>query len=308
MNTAGERRKHYGTFGLSRIAMQLVNVRRQRAGVPENVEVRIDRLRRDEARIAEALGERDGRTVRNRRILVVGPGQLLREARYFAVANRVTCLDLDVIPHGIDPMAYARMLRDNGVGRVLKTVGRKLVGNDRYEMAQWRRQLGIAELPHPLCVVGDICDGAPEAGSWDVVASWAVFQHIPDAKLAVRRCAEALRPGGALYIGVHIWTCNTGHHDIRAFTGQEDAFPLWAHLRPAHAHEVERSAWLNELRLRDWRAIFGEVCPGFREYQERYDEKAERAKMTPALREELAAYDDEELYTVDAFFCWRKPG
>ena len=82
---------------------------------------------------------------------------------------------------------------------------------------------------------------------------------------------------------------------------------MWAHLRPSAAHLVEPSAYLNELRLGDWRKVFADVCPGFHEYQERYDEQGYRAKMTPALREELSAYSDEELYTVDVFFAWTKP-
>lgn len=306
-DSASDRLSHYGTFGLSRIVTQVLNVRRQRSQVAALVDIKLERLRRDEARIAAALGGADRRSVHDRRVLVVGPGQLLREARYFAVRNRVTCLDLDVIPNGIDPLAYAQMMRRNGVGRVLKTIGRKLIGNDRLELQRWRAELGVAKLPEPECLVGDICDGAPEPGSWDVLGSWSTFQHIADVRLALARCVEALRPGGALYIGIHLWTSNTGHHDIRAFSGQEDALPPWAHLRPRDAHLVEPSAYLNRLRLGDWRTIFADVCPGFSEYQERYDEAGARAKLTPALREELADYADEELYSVDVFFAWRKP-
>jgi SAM-dependent methyltransferase len=300
---SAERLKHYGTFGLRRVAQQLLGLRRFRAGVPDNVAVRIERLRRDQTRIEEALGH----AAQGQRVLIVGPGQLLREARFFAIQNQVTCLDLDVIPAGIDPVAYLKMLRANGPGRVVKTLGRKLLGNDRIELAEWRRQLGVSYLPEPECLVQDICDGAPSAGNWDVLASFAVFQHIPDVRLAVRRCVEALAPGGVLYIGVQLWTGNIGHHDIRAYTGNEDQLPLWGHLRPSRAHEVEPSAWLNELRLRDWRAAFGELCPGFTEYQERFGEPELRAKMTPELREELADYDDEELYTIDVFYRWQKP-
>ncbi len=302
-NATTEPRKHYGTFGLRRVGQQLLGLRQFRADVPANVAVRIERLRRDESRIEEALG----RPLRGQRVLVVGPGQLLREARFFAIANQVTCVDLDVIPDGIDPLAYAKMLRTNGLGRVVKTVGRKLIGNDRIELAEWRRQLEVAYLPAPQCLVRDICDGAPSPGNWDVLTSFAVFQHIADVSTAVRRCVEALAPGGVLYIGVQLWTGNIGHHDIRAYSGREHELPLWGHLRPSAAHEIEPSAWLNELRLRDWRAVFAEHCPGFREYQERFGEAELRAKMTPALREELADYEDDELYTIDVFFRWRKP-
>lgn len=302
-DSTSDRLAHYGTFGLRRIADQIRSVRTQRSGVPEFVKVRIDRMRRDADRVAEALG----RPLQGQRVLVVGPGQLLREARFLAVDNAVTCLDIDVIPKGIDPVGYGRMLVSNGPGRVIKTVGRKLIGNDRFELQEWRQQLGIAYLPDPECLVGDICDGAPDPGSWDVLASWSVFQHVPDPRAALRQCVAALRPGGVLYIGMQIWTCNAGHHDIRAFTGHEETLPLWAHLRPDQADKVQSSAWLNRFRLSQWREVFGDVCPGFTEYQERYGEDDYRARMTPDLRQELKDYDDEELYTVDAFYRWQKP-
>jgi len=303
METTGDRLKHYGTFGLQRVAKQILGTWKSRGGVPENVAVRLERLRRDEARLEEALQ----RPVRGQRVLVVGPGQLLREARFFALHNQVTCLDIDVIPTGFDPLGYLQMLRANGPARVLKTVGRKLVGNDRIEFAEWKRQLGVSWLPDPECIVGDICDGVPNPGRWDVLTSFAVFQHIPDPGLAVKRCVEALAPGGVLYIGIQQWGSNLGHHDIRAYIGEEHLLPLWAHLRPGKEHLVESSAWLNELRLRDWRAIFEEHCPGYTEYQERFGEAEYRAKMTPELRQELADYEDDELYTIDVFFRWRKP-
>jgi SAM-dependent methyltransferase len=295
--------KHYGTFGLRRVVQQIAAVRRGRATLPEYVATRIARLRTDEARLAEAFGG----PVEGKRMVVVGPGQLLREARFFAQKNEVTCLDLDVIPKGIDVVAYAKMLRANGPGRVIKTVGRKLIGNDRPEYEEWKRQLGRDSLPDPRCVVGDICDGVPHPGTWDILASWSLFQSIPDPHLAVKRCADALAPGGVLYMSVQLWTCNTGHHDIRAYTGQEHELPLFAHLRPGHEHEVQPSAWLNKLRLADWRRIYDEHCPGHTEYQHRYGEEELRARMTPEIRAELSDYSDEELYSVDVFFRWRKP-
>ncbi|MBL4684332.1 MAG: class I SAM-dependent methyltransferase [Nannocystaceae bacterium] len=298
-----KRLKHYGTAGIARLAQQVIGVRRERGGIPASVDVKHERLVRDRQRMEEGLAD----PLRGRRMLVIGPGQLLREARYFAVDNHVTCMDLDVIPRGVDPVAYVRMLQNNGAGRVLKTLGRKLIGNDRIEAREWKRALGLSYLPSPECVVGDICDGAPDAGTWDAVTSWAVFQHIPDVKLALQKCVEALRPGGVLYHGIQLWTCNTGHHDIRAYIGLEHALPLWAHLRPGKEELVESSAWLNRLRLRDWRAAFEEVCPGYVEFQDRWGEEDYRKKMTPELRKTLADYDDEELYTVDVFYRWTKP-
>lgn len=72
----------------------------------------------------------------------------------------------------------------------------------------------------------------------------------------------ALRPGGVIYFHVHLYTSNTGHHDIRAFTGGTDDLPPWAHLRPSTQGQVTPSAWLNQWRLRDWRAMLDKHAPG----------------------------------------------
>ena len=45
---------------------------------------------------------------------------------------------------------------------------------------------------------GDILEGAP--GGFDALFAWLVFLHIPDRGRLYRRCFEALRPGGAMYV------------------------------------------------------------------------------------------------------------
>lgn len=220
---------------------------------------------------------------------MVGPGQLLREARYFALENEITCVDLDVSPKGVDVFAYSKMLRANEPGRVIKAVGRKLIGNDRPELEEWKKQLGRRSMPDAKCD-RQYFGRRATVGHVGHRRVWSVFQSIPDRARAVRRCVEALAPGGVLYIGVQLWTCNTGDHkiraftrglkahricallcntgdhNIRAFTGREEELPLFAHLRPGHEHEVEPSAWLNKLRLSEWRAIYSELGPGFTEF------------------------------------------
>jgi SAM-dependent methyltransferase len=167
---------------------------------------RIGRLERDEQRIAELMG----REVRDLDVLIVGPGQLLKEARYFGRANRVTTLDLDEIPQGLDFGTYARMIQKNGFGRFAKTVGRKVLGVDRAQEAAWREALEVPSLPEPRMIVGDVCDLPAEVGQVDAIASWSVFQCIPDPEPAFRNMVNALRPGGVLYIGIHLYTANTG--------------------------------------------------------------------------------------------------
>ena len=47
---------------------------------------------------------------------------------------------------------------------------------------------------------GDILEGAPDAGGFDALFAWLVFLHIPERARLYRRCHEALRPGGAMYV------------------------------------------------------------------------------------------------------------
>jgi hypothetical protein len=101
-------------------------------------------------------------------------------------------------------------------------------------------------------------------------------------------------------------TSNTGRHDIPAFTGGAGNLLPWAHLRPSTNGQVTPSAWLNQWRLRDWRAMLDEHAPRYEEYRETYNEAA-HPLLSPGIRAELAEFDDEEPLTFDVFFLWKKP-
>jgi SAM-dependent methyltransferase len=266
------------------------------------VEVLLARLRRDEERMVAALG----RPVEGLDVLELGPGQQCERARYLSLRNRVTGLDYDLIPRG--PLDYLRMARRNGAGRFIKTLGRKALGVDAARRRAWARALGVSRLPEPALWQGDVCGAPLPAGAFDLVVSWSVFEHLPRPDRALANLIGALRPGGALLIGIHLYTANNGHHDPRAFTGDDDALPPWGHLRAATAAQLRPNAQLNRLRLADWRRLFTERAPGHRETLQDYGAERLRPLLTPALRAELAGYSEEELLTVDAFYAWRRPG
>jgi len=296
-------RQHYASSGIGRSLRQALHALRTNDGaIVKRVAILAERLRRDEARIASALGRELNRVD----VLIVGPGPYLSEARFFGCHNKVTAVDLDVIPRGLAPGPYIQMLRQNGIGRFVKTVGRKVLGVDRRYARAWRRECGVDRLSEPRVIQGDILKGPPRQYAYDVVACWAVFQHLSDPALAIRHMKSALRPGGVIYFGVHLYTSNTGHHDIRAFTGGAGSLPPWAHLRASTKGEVTSSAWINRWRLRDWRAMLDEHAPGYQEYRETYGD-ASRPLLRPEIRAELAEFDDEELLTFDVFFLWQKP-
>jgi SAM-dependent methyltransferase len=272
-------KKTYATFGILRSLRQTVSALRSKENADGRVAGLLRDLCRDEGRIVRKLG----RPLEGLRILEVGPGQRMERARYFARMNTVTAIDLDIIPSGTNLMSYSRMLKKNSFGRVVKTVGRKVLLVDRSIRAAWVRALGNDYLPEPKVVHGDICAVVPMPGGFDVVLSWSVFEHIPDPRKALENVIQALQPGGIFYFGR-------------------------GHLRDSTNHLIHSSAYLNKWRLSQWRGLFSEITPGFNEFLETYgNDKTLGKLMTDDLRCELSKYTDEELYTVDAYYMWKKP-
>jgi SAM-dependent methyltransferase len=296
-------KKTYASFGLSRSMRQVRHAWQERKSADANMALFLEGLRTHEQRMAQKLG----RPISGLRLLEVGPGQGAMRAGYFALSNEVLAIDLDVVPVGFEPGAYLSMLRKNGVGRLLKTLGRKLlVGNS--DGAALARAVGTTKLGAPQFLQGDICYAAPEHAAFDVVMSWSAFEHFADPRRALENVILALKPGGVFYISLHLYSANNGHHDIRAFTGGEDDLPLWGHLRQSTRHLIRPSCYLNEWRLGHWRALYGELAPGADEFLEARSQDKERwENLSPDARQELAGYSREELLSVDVIYAWRKP-
>ncbi|MCC3526539.1 MAG: class I SAM-dependent methyltransferase [Microcoleus sp. PH2017_22_RUC_O_B] len=288
----------YANFGVMNAFREVVHALRERTKTDDAVAVALERIHRDEQRISQALGK----PVRQLDILEIGGGQQMERARYFGINNQVTAIDLDVIPCGFDIASYLRMFQENGFGRLAKTLGRKLLLVDRTKQLAWQKALGISKLPNPTFMQGDICQATPKPEAYDVVVSWSTFEHLSDPKIALKHAIQSLRPGGVLYIGIHLYTSNSGHHDLRAFTGFP--LPLWAHLRASTSDSIEPSSYLNEWRLSQWRSLFEQEAKGFEEFLESYGSEQD---LTLDIRGELSEYSDEELCTVDAFYVWQKP-
>lgn len=295
--------KTYTNFGLMRSLRQMVHAFRSKKETEQRVDTLLNLLRRDEERIVHKLG----RPLEGLRVLEVGPGQGMERVFYFGMNNDVTVIDLDVIPKGFDLMNYLRMLRENSIGRMVKTFGRKILLVDRTNQMALKKALGANELIYPTIIHADICGTIPEIGLFDLVVSWSVFEHLVCPSKALDNIIRLLRPDGAFYICICLYTCNVGHHDIRAFTGLSDKLPLWGHLRSSTRHLIHPSAYLNTWRLSQWRGLFSEKAPNFEEFLETHGgEHHYRRLMTSDLRSELCEYTDEELFTVDALYMWMK--
>lgn len=297
----------YSSIGASprRLVRQAAELRRVHGGDPAAaMKIRLARARELEALLVET----GGREVAGLDMLDIGCGQLPAQLIYFSRHNRIVGIDTDVVVFGLRPKAYVRMLRVNGFQRTLKTVGRKLLRVDADFNAELLRQLDLRRLPSINARVMSAESLAFAADSFDVVYALAVFQHLARPERVLTEMVRVLRPGGVLYLDFILYTSQTGSHDFRLLEGGHPSLPLWAHLRPQFRELVSESAFLNGLRLPQWRELFGRVTPGasirLREVEgSQVREDAERLQQEG----ELLDYDLEELCTTKVVVIWRKP-
>jgi SAM-dependent methyltransferase len=295
-------RKSYATFDLLRSYRQILFALQGRNQIENRTRELVGWIKDQERLIESALCG----PVENLRILEIGPGQGMHRARYFGIKNEVVGIDLDVIQRGFNLNDYLLMLKQNGPGRLLKTIGWQIILGPTNERV-WKKVLQQKKLPYPLVHYADICSFVPEEQGFDMVLSWSVFEHLPDPKAALINSIKALRTGGILFISLHLYTSINGHHDIRAFTGEEDNLPPWGHLRAQTAQQFKPSAYLNKWRLSQWRDLLNEVAPGFTEILETGDVPEKFGpKLNNMLRQELKAYTQEELLSVNAVYMWKK--
>ena len=144
--------------------------------------------------------------------------------------------------------------------------------------------------------------------SFDVVHARSVFHHLPDPEQAAREIARILRPAGAAYISLHLYSSDTGSLDPRNM-GTERTLPPWAHLRTSTKDSVLQNAFLNELRLSEWRELFADSMPGSRvEGQPSANAVALSDDAARLMSEgELTGFTLEELLTGTVVVTWRKP-
>ncbi|WP_425100083.1 methyltransferase domain-containing protein [Tropicibacter sp. S64] len=240
-------------------------------------------------------------------VLEIGPGQTSPYQYYFATRNRYIGIDIEPIQRQNIVAGLLDDLRNRGVPRAIKTFGRRALGLDRRFDREMCRQLDIpARQGRIMCM--DASKMAFEDNSMDVVVSRSVFEHIPDPEQVMAEVARVLRPGGVAHIITHLYTCDSGIHDTRIFSGNRDEIPFWSHLRPQHRDKVRPNSYLNEIRLADYRESFDRTWPGVNHILIE-DAPAEQRTALAELRKsgELRDYSDEELLSSALVSIWKKP-
>ena len=123
------------------------------------------------------MGHALGGMLQDKDILIIGPGQHMVEMSFFAQHNRVTGIDLDVIPQHPSAREYLTMFQNNGSIRTLKTMGRKAMGYDRALRREVERQ-GVMVDDDPAMVAMDAAAMTFPDGSFDCVFSHSCFEHL----------------------------------------------------------------------------------------------------------------------------------
>jgi len=283
---------------------------RNKRGMAAHVKASIDAVNG----ALDLIEHKTGVRLEHAKMLEIGVGQLGRQMAVFGVKNDVVGIDLDVIPRGFDPAGYASMLKTNGPTRVAKTLMRKAMGFDRAFMKEAARQLGVAEIPVPRVEQMDATRLDYPDASFDFVYSFVVFEHLPEPGKVLREATRVLKPGGVCYTCLHPYTAEDGFHDLRIIdipitSPDRGDVPLWAHLRPGQIDKVRCAAYINKLRVAEWRRIFEESHPGTHvELTRRPDDEALRARLAELRASgELKDYTDEELLGGRLVAVWRKP-
>jgi ubiquinone/menaquinone biosynthesis C-methylase UbiE len=140
---------------------------------------------------------------------------------------------------------------------------------------------------------------------FDLAISAAAFEHFLDVPAVVAEVSRVLRPGGMVWVSIHLFTSPSGGHNL-SFT----EFPLqtmppgvepWDHLR---RRRLPFTVPLNEWRKHQYLETFGrhfeiiKTYCAFREGQQ---------WLTPDVRAALAGYSEEELTCGALVIVARKP-
>jgi SAM-dependent methyltransferase len=192
---------------------------------------------------------------------------------------------------------------------ILRSAGHQVYGIDRAN----RPELSLARISYILAralyswklgsvsknsqahalICGDVGALPFNAASFDLITSVAAFEHFLDVGGVVSEIHRVLRPGGLAWIGIHLFTCPSGGHNL-SFT----EIPLrtvpkgvdpWDHLRKRH---LPFHVPLNEWRRDQYFDLFSRHF----EILNHYCAMREGEEfLTPVIEAELANYRRDEL-------------
>ena len=285
-----------------REALNLYRVHSQ--NVPGQVHQLLRRLRG----IENDIGQYAGKELKGLDVLEIGPGQMSKYLRYFAIGNNAMGIDLDVVSDEMSTSTLVNMLRINGPMRTGKTIVRRALGLDAEFAKELCRQVGVPHLPIPRVLHMNAEAMTFGDATFDFVFSCSTFEHLSDPLAVVEQVNRVLRPDGVAHIMLHLYTSDSGAHDPRISAGRREDLPYWSHLRPEHLGKVRSNAYLNKLRLAEWRDLFRSKLPDVWLRVVEDDNPNTRSELVRLKQAgELGDYSEEELLTREVVAVWKRP-
>jgi hypothetical protein len=253
-----------------------------------------------------------GRSFDSAHILEIGYGQRpLCLLAMISMGLDIYGIDLDMPLLRFSPVRLMKVAATNGIERAAKTGFRSLFFGRR-EQALLREALELRgynlRIDATRILVGDAASyDYSRLPMWDFIYSQSVLEHIPTEALEdlVACMAQRLSPQGLAIVTPDIFTGICGGHLTDWYGGRVNHdFPRqsepWEHLRKKR---FTANTYLNRLPRKAYREIFSR-------HFDIIDERVwlpdlGRRWLTPEVREELAEWTEEELFSNKVRFILR---
>jgi ubiquinone/menaquinone biosynthesis C-methylase UbiE len=257
---------------------------------------------------------RCGRDVRGAEVLEIGFGTRASRLAMLSAAGALPIgVDLEVPMLDLKPSTMRRIQQQNGFERLAKSVARYLLfdRSARNELQRaLEREFSTSDLDYGQLEVCDVGDLELPGQSLDLIVSEDVFEHMTVDSLSrtIERMRIWLKPGAIALVRPNVFTGISGGHlaewgvaSVRDHPEQPRRSEPWEHLR---GRRFSANTHLNELTRAEYRQHFR--SGGFEILEEscRYPDLG-ASLLTPAVREELSQWPDEELFSNQTLFVLR---
>ena len=139
--------------------------------------------------------------------------------------------------------------------------------------------------------------------SFDLVVSFASFEHFLDVPKVTAELFRVLKPGGYAYLNIHLWTSLSGGHEKEFWDG---GIPKW--LKIPWNHLRDRN-WNSNIPLNRWREkdYCREFEKSFEIIKRTVESELGRHLITKDVLNTLPEYSTEELAIERVVFILKKP-
>lgn len=221
---------------------------------------------------------------------------------------------------------HSLQMLDLGNGRlrpqytILKAAGHRIYGIDlvnrsqlscaeiAYRLARWvyNRKIGLSSTTNSdkTLVCGDVAALPFRTNSFDLVTSVAAFEHFLNVPAVVTELARVIRPGGLVWVCIHLFTSPSGGHNLSFTEIPLRTIPAgvdpWDHLRKRH---LPLSVPLNEWRRDQYLEALARHFRILKHYCAMHEGEE---FLTSEVEKELSGYSRDELTCAAYVILGRK--